>query len=120
MQTQNFLIFAIALSIAVATPGPGIFAVVSCAIGRGFRDAVALTCGIVVGDLIFFVLAALGMTVLAHSMGELFLFVKFAGGAYLILAGRQIVAHTHRNDGRASPCRRGSAGSVATCWRVWR
>ena len=87
MQAQNFLIFAIALSIAVATPGPGIFAVTSCAIGRGFRDAVALTCGVVVGDLIFFLLAALGMAALAHSMGDLFFFVKLAGAAYLIWLG---------------------------------
>jgi len=87
MQAHNFLIFAIALSIAVATPGPGIFAVTSCAMGRGFRAAVALTCGVVVGDLIFFLLAALGMAALAHSMGELFLFVKFAGAGYLIWLG---------------------------------
>ncbi len=87
MPAHNFLIFALALAIAVATPGPGIFAVTSCAIGRGFRDAVALTCGIVVGDLIFFLLAALGMAALAQAMGELFLFVKFAGAAYLIWLG---------------------------------
>ena len=87
MAAQNFLIFAVALAIAVATPGPGIFAVTSCAIGRGFREAVALTCGIVIGDLIFFLLAALGMAALAHSMGELFLFVKLSGAGYLIWLG---------------------------------
>lgn len=87
MQAHNLLIFTIALSIAVATPGPGIFAVTSCAIGRGFRDAVGLICGIVAGDLIFFLLAALGMTALARSMGDLFLFVKFAGAGYLIWLG---------------------------------
>lgn len=87
MEAHNFLIFAVALSIAVATPGPGIFAVTSCAIGRGFREAVAMTCGVVIGDLIFFLLAALGMTALAHSMGELFLLVKFAGAGYLIWLG---------------------------------
>ncbi len=87
MQVHNFWIFAIALGIAVATPGPGIFAVTSCAIGRGFRDAVAMTCGIVIGDWIFFLLAAVGMTTLARSMGDLFVVVKFAGAAYLIWLG---------------------------------
>jgi threonine/homoserine/homoserine lactone efflux protein len=87
MQAHNFLIFTLALSIAVATPGPGIFAVTSTAISRGVRDAFALTCGMVVGDLIFFVLAALGMAALAHTMGELFLFVKLAGAGYLIWLG---------------------------------
>lgn len=107
MQPHNFLVFAIALSIAVATPGPGIFAVTSCAIGRGFRDAVALTCGIVVGDLIFFLLAALGMTALAHSMGDLFLYVKFAGAAYLVWLGVKLWRARVETapDGRPLPAR---------------
>jgi threonine/homoserine/homoserine lactone efflux protein len=79
--------FAVALAIAVALPGPGIFAVVSCAIGRGFREALALICGIIIGDLIYFYLAVLGMAALAHSMGELFIVVRFAGAAYLIWLG---------------------------------
>jgi threonine/homoserine/homoserine lactone efflux protein len=87
MQTHVFAVFTLALAIAVATPGPGIFAVVSCALGRGFRDAVAMTCGIVVGDLIYFSLAVLGMAALAHSMGDFFLIVKLMGAAYIIWLG---------------------------------
>ena len=79
--------FAVALAIAVALPGPGIFAVVSCAIGRGFREALALICGIIIGDLAYFYLAVLGLAALAHSMGEFFIVVKFAGAAYLIWLG---------------------------------
>lgn len=115
MPAHNFLIFAIALSIAIATPGPGIFAVTSCAIGRGFRDAVALICGVVVGDLIFFLLAALGLAALAHSMGDLFLFVKFAGAGYLIWLGvklwRAPVAATP--EGGPLPTRRRGFGHNA-------
>jgi threonine/homoserine/homoserine lactone efflux protein len=79
--------FALALAIAVALPGPGIFAVVSCALGRGLRDALALIGGLIVGDLIYFYLAVLGMAALARSMGEFFIVVKFAGAAYLIWLG---------------------------------
>lgn len=112
MQAHSFLIFAIALSIAVATPGPGIFAVTSCAIGRGFREAVALTCGIVIGDLIFFLLAAL-----AQAMGEFFLIVKFVGAAYLIWLGvklwRARVEPATNADGRpASAAPRGFRRNV--------
>ena len=53
--------FAVALAIAVALPGPGIFAVVSCALARGLRAALALIGGIILGDLIYFTLAVLGM-----------------------------------------------------------
>lgn len=87
MHLSMLLAFATALAIAVALPGPGIFAVVSCAIGRGLREALALIAGIVVGDLIYFTCAVLGMAALARSMGELFLFVKLAGAAYLIWLG---------------------------------
>jgi threonine/homoserine/homoserine lactone efflux protein len=79
--------FAAALAIAVALPGPGIFAVVSCALGRGLRDALALIGGIILGDLIYFYCAVLGMAALARSMGELFIIVKFAGAVYLIWLG---------------------------------
>jgi threonine/homoserine/homoserine lactone efflux protein len=79
--------FAAALAIAVALPGPGIFAVVSCALGRGLRAALAMIGGIILGDLIYFYLAVLGMAALARSMGEFFIIVKFAGAAYLVWLG---------------------------------
>lgn len=87
MHGSLLLTFSIALAIAVALPGPGIFAVVSCAIGNGFRHALALTAGIVFGDVIFFTLAVLGMAALARSLGDLFFIVKLAGAAYLIWLG---------------------------------
>src|SRR4051812_6738202 len=79
--------FAIALAIAVALPGPGIFAVVSCALGRGLRAALAMIVGIILGDLIYFYLAVLGMAALARSMGGFFIAVKLAGALYLVWLG---------------------------------
>jgi threonine/homoserine/homoserine lactone efflux protein len=90
MQVHVLAVFTVALLIAVATPGPGILAVVSCSLGRGFREAVAMVCGMVVGDLIYFSLAVLGMAALAHSTGEFFLVVKIVGGAYLIWLGLKL------------------------------
>ncbi len=87
MHLSVLLAFAAALAIAVAIPGPGIFAVVSCALGRGFREALALIAGIIVGDLVYFTLAVLGLAALARSMGEFFIVIKLAGAAYLIWLG---------------------------------
>jgi threonine/homoserine/homoserine lactone efflux protein len=87
MHSSVLAAFALALAIAVALPGPGIFAVVSCALGRGLRAALAMIGGIILGDLIYFYLAVLGMATLARSMGELFIAVKFAGAAYLVWLG---------------------------------
>ena len=87
MHLSILLAFSIALAITVAVPGPGIFAVVSCAIGRGLRESLALICGMVIGDLAYFTLAVLGLAALAHSMGEFFIVVKLAGAGYLIWLG---------------------------------
>lgn len=87
MHASVLAAFTIALAIAVALPGPGIFAVVSCALGRGLRAALALIGGIILGDLIYFTLAVLGLAALARSMGEFFVVVKFAGAAYLVWLG---------------------------------
>jgi threonine/homoserine/homoserine lactone efflux protein len=87
MHASVLLAFAAALAIAVAIPGPGIFAVVSGALGRGFREALALIVGVILGDLVYFTLAVLGLAALARSMGELFIVIKLAGAAYLIWLG---------------------------------
>jgi threonine/homoserine/homoserine lactone efflux protein len=87
MDVKSLLVFAVALAIAAGIPGPGVLAVVSCAIGRGLKAALAMTCGLVIGDLVYFTAAILGMAALAHGMGELFFIVKLAGAAYLIWLG---------------------------------
>jgi len=87
MDVRSLLIFAVALAIAAGIPGPGVIAVVSCAIGRGLKSALVMTCGLVIGDLVYFTAAILGMAALAHSMGEFFFVVKLAGAAYLVWLG---------------------------------
>lgn len=87
MHLHSLIAFTIALAIAVAAPGPAIISVVSCALARGFREAAAMTCGFILGDLTFFTLAVFGMAALAHSMGDLFLVVKLAGAGYVIWLG---------------------------------
>lgn len=115
MHPSVLLAFAVALAIAVALPGPGIFAVVSCAIGRGFRESLALIAGVIIGDLIYFYLAVLGMAALARSMGEFFFYVKLAGAAYLVWLGyrlwRQPVTGTDTAAG-ATTDRRGYGRSL--------
>ncbi len=101
--------FAVALTIAVALPGPGIFSVVSCALGRGLREAFAWIGGIILGDLIFFYLAVFGMAALARSMGELFIVAKFAGAAYLVGLGVKLwrTAPATLDTAAAAPAPRG-------------
>jgi threonine/homoserine/homoserine lactone efflux protein len=104
MDVKSLLVFAIALAIAAGMPGPGVLAVVSCAIGRGLKSALMMTCGLVIGDLVYFTAAILGMAALAHSMGEFFFIVKLLGAAYLIWLGIKLWrAHIEPQDSVPAP-----------------
>jgi threonine/homoserine/homoserine lactone efflux protein len=74
-------------AIAIAIPGPGIFAIIARALGGGFRAAVPAVMGNTLGDLILMTLSALGLAVIAREMGGLFYLVKLAGAAYLVYLG---------------------------------
>lgn len=73
-----------------ASPGPGVFATVARALASGFSHAAVLVLGIVVGDLIFLLLAVYGLSAMAEILGSFFSFVKYAGGLYLIWLGVKI------------------------------
>ena len=84
MSAAALLLFALIYALAVATPGPGIAAVIARALGRGVSGAPAFIGGFLAGDLIWFSLAALGLAVLAQRAQALFVVVRFAGAAYLL------------------------------------
>lgn len=60
------LSLALALLVLAATPGPGVFATVSRAMASGFLPALPVVAGIITGDLVFLLLAVLGLSFLAH------------------------------------------------------
>jgi threonine/homoserine/homoserine lactone efflux protein len=84
---HSLLLYCGIYAVAIATPGPGIFAIIARALGGGFRSTVPAVLGNTLGDLILMSLSALGLAVAAQQMGGLFLIVKLAGAAYLIWLG---------------------------------
>ena len=58
---------ACAYFLAVATPGPGVAAVISQALARGAAGAPAFIAGFMVGDLLWFLAAVLGLSALAQT-----------------------------------------------------
>src|ERR1700733_10032327 len=78
------LIFAGVYFVAVATPGPGIAALVARVLGHGLKGVAPFIAGFVVGDMVWLSLAATGLSVLAHEFATLFVALKFAGAAYLL------------------------------------
>jgi threonine/homoserine/homoserine lactone efflux protein len=84
MDIASLLLFAGVYFVAVASPGPGLAAVVARGLGQGRAAAPAFIAGFVVGDLIWFTVAATGLAVIAQTFETVFLAIKYAGCAYLL------------------------------------
>jgi threonine/homoserine/homoserine lactone efflux protein len=87
MGAWSVLLLAAAMFVLAVTPGPGVFATVARALASGFVPAAELVIGIVMGDLVYLLLAIFGLGALATLLGDLFVVVKYAGAAYLLWLG---------------------------------
>lgn len=72
-------------------PGPGVVVVVARALDSGFRQGFVTAMGILSGDFIFIALAIFGLAALADVMGNFFVIIKYAGAAYLMYLGFQLI-----------------------------
>ncbi|MBU1231251.1 MAG: LysE family translocator [Proteobacteria bacterium] len=90
MNLLTLLTFAAAMFLLAASPGPGVFATLARALASGFSHAAVLVLGVVVGDLIFLLLAIYGLSSMAELLGSFFTFIKYAGGVYLLWLGLKI------------------------------
>src|SRR5215217_63985 len=84
MDIPGLAVFATALLIAAASPGPGIAAIVARVLGRGTNGAIAFTAGLALGDVVWLSFAVVGLAALAEAFHEVFLVAKYAGAAYLL------------------------------------
>ena len=84
MDLAGLVVFASALFIAAASPGPGIAAIVARVLGRGTSGALAFTAGVAIGDVVWLTFAILGLSALAQAFHGVFEAVKYAGAAYLL------------------------------------
>src|SRR4051794_2742385 len=84
MDVAGLLVFASALFVAAASPGPGVAAVVARVLGRGTRGAVAFTAGVALGDVAWLTIAILGLSAIAQAFQGVFLLIRYAGAAYLL------------------------------------
>lgn len=76
-----------AMVVLALIPSVSVMTVSARSAAFGFIHGVCTAAGIVVADIIFILLAILGLSVLAESMGGLFFVVKYVGGAYLVWLG---------------------------------
>lgn len=91
MTLLNIFAFSGAMFLLAITPGPGVFATISRALASGFSSASFVVLGIVLGDIIFLLLAIFGLSAIASILGDFFILVKYLGGIYLLFLGYKIL-----------------------------
>jgi threonine/homoserine/homoserine lactone efflux protein len=120
MDLAGLVVFATALFIAAASPGPGIAAIVARVLGRGTKGAVAFSAGVAIGDVVWLTFAIVGLAAIAQAFHGVFVAIKYAGAAYLLyLAYKLWTAPVHAQDVKAdstgeSPAKLFLAGLAVT------
>jgi threonine/homoserine/homoserine lactone efflux protein len=107
MSLESALTIAIAIFVFGLTPGPGVFAIVARALALGFRPTLIFILGIITGDLVYLVLAALGLSVIASQYAAAFALLKIAGGLYLVYLGVQTWRSAKNADTGLAPVAEG-------------
>jgi threonine/homoserine/homoserine lactone efflux protein len=68
-------------------PSVSVLAVTARSASAGFLHGVFATLGIILGDIIYILLAIFGLALLTEAMGEAAFLIRYAGGAYMIWMG---------------------------------
>ena len=93
MTLSSLLLFAAIYFVAVATPGPGVAALVARVLGRGLSGVAPFIAGYVAGDMVWLIVAGTGLSVVANVFSGFFVMLRYAGAAYLLyLAWRMATA----------------------------
>ena len=84
MTLYGLSVYCLVYALSVASPGPGVAAVVARSLARGAHGAPAFIVGFLVGDLIWLTVAATGLAALAQTAHTVFALMKYLGAAYLL------------------------------------
>jgi threonine/homoserine/homoserine lactone efflux protein len=105
-----FLAFLGVSFIVIVTPGPDTALTIRNTLLGGRAGGVATALGVAAGQAIWALAASIGIVALLVASAPIFLAVKYAGAAYLILLGAQALWQAFRPDAheaeRPSPPRR--------------
>lgn len=87
MDLSATITFCIVMVTLAALPSASVALVVTRSAVFGFRNGVAVAVGIVLADLLFVVVAVVGMTAFAQSAEGLFWIINYVAGGYIIYLG---------------------------------
>ena len=78
-------------------------AIAATSLRSSWRWGMVLGAGILLGDLVYLVLALQGLATLAQSLGTVFVWVRYLGAAYLIYLGGQMLFRPRSRSHTESP-----------------
>ncbi len=84
MPLSGLLLFSLTYFVAVATPGPGIAAVLARALAKGLKGIAPFILGFVLGDLTLYTAAFIGFAAIAETYAPILWAIKWGGAAYLL------------------------------------
>ena len=87
-----FTLFGVLVVLAMI-PSGSVALVVARSLSSGVRSGIAVAFGIVLGDLLFILFAICGLSVIAETLGGLFIIVRFLGATYLLWLGFALLSH---------------------------
>ena len=94
---ETITLFGIIVSLA-AIPSASVALVVTRSATLGVANGIAVSVGIVLGDLVFIILAIAGLSVVAETMGTLFMVIKYLGAAYLLWLGYTLLTSKSKTE----------------------
>ena len=89
MDIFTLLSLAFATFVYAISPGPGLFAVLATSTRYGAIPALWLSIGHVVGDVLYVSVAMFALTIIAQTIADSMVYVRFFGAAYLLFIGIQ-------------------------------
>jgi len=111
MTAASLLAYALALVVAVATPGPAMIALIARSAARGARAGAQMAFGIALADLVLGTLALLGLAALLASYAWMLTVLKYAGALYLLWLGIKMWRLPPPHDDADAPTSGGDIGT---------
>lgn len=91
MDLKIYLAFFVVTLLASITPGPAVLLTVAHGVKSGWGASIKVALGVQTGNLVYFLLSALGLGALLSTSENLFHAVKWIGAGYLIYLGLRTI-----------------------------
>ncbi len=92
IEVSQLILFLLAFTVMVVTPGPFVAAIAARSAAYGFRSGFAMAAGGSMAEIIFVTLAIFGLSTLAEAHGWTLEILKYIGAAWLIWIGWRLVS----------------------------